>query len=308
MPLHIDSVSLPHDAELARSASELADRAAAADGVEAISERFRRGLTEESFGHCHLLARDDDGRVVGLLAAEGSQGELVVAPNARRRGVATALLGASGITEAWAHGDLEPARALARARGWRARRALLVLGVALGDDASAISSRAVLPEGFEALTLEDARGRYGEGHVLDAWLKVNNEAFSWHPEQGGWDRAQLERAMDADWFDPRGVLLLWDVAASQLAGFHWTKWHAAEPLPGAGPGAARDFGEVYVIGLADAYRGRRLGDALLDLGLAYLRGRGAETVILYVEGDNDAALKAYRRAGFEVVERHVVYS
>ena len=67
------------------------------------------------------------------------------------------------------------------------------------------------------------------------------------------------------------------------------------------------FGEVYVVGLADAYRGRRLGGPLLNAGPQRMTEKGAERVILYVEADNVPAVKAYERLGFDIAENHVVY-
>lgn len=312
----------------AAAARDLVARAAEADGFEALSEQFLLGLDDARLGHRHLTVTRD-GHLVGLAAADGESAELVVDPRARRAGVGRALVGKLGRTPLWAHGDLEPARAFARELGYGAQRELLVLAVA-GEtlsDAASVSFTApgvaeVGREGFLALDLAESERRFGRDAVLDAWLKANNEAFSWHPEQGGWDRGRLERAMEAEWFDAGDVWLLWrggdsvtatgdeDAAGGEgaesaegsvppLAGFHWTKWHG-------GP-AGEAVGEVYVIGLASDFRGRRLGDPLLEVGLEHLVRRGADRVILYVEADNEAAVKAYHRRGFTEAERHVVY-
>ncbi|WP_301200193.1 mycothiol synthase, partial [Corynebacterium stationis] len=146
--------------------------------------------------------------------------------------------------------------------------------------------------------------RFGKEHVEKQWLKSNNQAFSWHPEQGGWDIERLHRGMEPDWFDEEDVIFFWDVPADsaqqlpEMAGFHWTKWHD-EVSPG--------FGEVYVVGLSDDYRGRRLGGPLLNAGLQRMVEKGATRVILYVEADNEPAVKAYERLGFKIAENHVVY-
>ncbi len=85
--------------------------------------------------------------------------------------------------------------------------------------------------------------------------------------------------------------------AATLLGFHWTKVHA--------PGEAADeaVGEVYVLGVDPDAQGMRLGQALTDLGLAHLRGRGLHQVLLYVEEDNAAAVRLYESRGFT---RHAV--
>ena len=62
-----------------------------------------------------------------------------------------------------------------------------------------------------------------------------------------------------------------------------------------------------MVGLAADYRGKKLGGPLLQIGLRRMVEKGAQRVILYVEADNDPALKAYERLGFEVDEEHVVW-
>jgi mycothiol synthase len=42
----------------------------------------------------------------------------------------------------------------------------------------------------------------------------------------------------------------------------------------------------------------RLGRALTDLGLAHLRAHGLGQVLLYVEEDNEAAVRLYESRGF----------
>lgn len=290
--MDIRLLSLPGTPQ-ARAAHALLDRARRADGIAPFSEQFVLGLDDPRLGHRHAVATQD-GEVVGLLAL-GEEGELVVDPAHRRRGVATRLIDALPPAPLWAHGDLEGARGLVEARDMRATRRLQVLGIE-GEALERAAQAPKIPEGYALSDLEDLSARWGRDRVLERWLRANNEAFDWHPEQGGWDRERLERAMEVSWFDPRGVVFL--THGEELAGFHWTKWHGGEEA----------LGEVYVVGLAAGYRGRHLGDPLLRAGLFRLAQRGARRVILYVESDNRAALKVYHRWGFEVVEEHVVYT
>ncbi|KQB83960.1 mycothiol synthase [Corynebacterium lowii] len=289
--MNIRVLDLPGTA-WAPAARALTHRAEAADGVAPLSEQFLLGLDDPRLGHRHAIATEGE-EVVGLLAL-GEEGELVVDPAYRRRGVATALIDALPPAPLWAHGDLPAAQGLARSRNLEPVRSLLVLGIA-GEDLRA-AAELDTPEGYEFSDVEELSQRWGRDRVLGAWLRANNEAFDWHPEQGGWDRARLERGMEAEWFDPRGVKLL--TRGEELGGFHWTKWHEEE----------EGLGEVYVVGLAEAFRGRGLGGPLLRAGLHYLVERGARRVILYVEADNEAALKVYYRLGFRVEEKHVVYT
>ena len=62
-----------------------------------------------------------------------------------------------------------------------------------------------------------------------------------------------------------------------------------------------------MVGLASRYRGEGLGGPLMQLGLNYLTGEGSAQVILYVEADNQPAVRLYRHLGFAVCESHVVY-
>lgn len=121
----------------------------------------------------------------------------------------------------------------------------------------------------------------------DAWLRVNNRAFRWHPEQGGWDRATLGGRQDEPWFDPAGFLL--HEQDGRLAGFCWTKVHHHESAP---------LGEIYVLGVDPDFQGQGLGRELLLRGLEWLAAAGITTAMLYVYSDNLSALRMYEKLGF----------
>ncbi|MBI5734226.1 mycothiol synthase [Mycobacterium adipatum] len=254
------------------------------DGVAPVGDQVLRELVRDDTRH--LLARD--GRtVVGYLNLAPEMAEAVVHPDARRRGfgtelVRTALAAGGPQTRIWAHGDLAPARALAATLGLHPVRELLQMRRSLAD----------LPS-YQAA--HEIRGYAGPADDAEL-LRVNNAAFSWHPEQGGWTEADLDERRGESWFDPAGLFLAYE--GSRLLGFHWTKVH--------GP----TLGEVYVVGVDPAAQGRGLGAELTLRGLHHLADRlGPEAdVTLYVEGDNTAAVKTYRRLGFDVFSADIAYA
>ena len=275
-------------------ARDLLRRVAQHDGVEAFSEAFVRGLDG---GHEHFAVREGDALIaLAGLAPDGSA-EVAVDPAYRRLGHATSLitqlLSRRPDAGVWAHGNLPAAKSLAESLGLKVTRELLVMAV----EGEALTAIGAPGSTAQALTGQEGmrESSYAEaGDAEKQWLQVNNEAFHWHPEQGGWDIARLHAAMDTEWFDPAGVRFLFD--GERLAGFHWTKRHSDS------------LGEVYVVGIADAYRGRGLGDPLMRAGVEHLVAGGAQKVILYVEADNEPAVKRYKELGFNVAEQHVVYN
>ncbi|MDT5338949.1 MAG: mycothiol synthase [Mycobacterium sp.] len=269
------------------------DAAKATDGTAPVGDQVLRELPNDRTRH---LIAEVDGDIVGYLnlvsAADApAMAEVAVHPDARRRGIGSELIraglaeGGAG-TRVWAHGNLEPARATAAALDLVAVRELLQMRRPLGD----------LPP---VKVSDGVRLRTYEGSGDDAeLLRVNNAAFSWHPEQGGWSDADIAERRGESWFDPQGLFLAFDDQTGKLLGFHWTKVHGPE------------LGEVYVVGVDPEAQGRGLGATLTLAGLHHLADRlgPLAEVTLYVEADNSAAVKTYERLDFRVFAADVAYT
>jgi mycothiol synthase len=239
-----------------------------------------------------------DGELVGVAWRRGDDpAELYVAPRFRGRGygrrLASMALESGGV---WAHGTLPAARALAEALGIGPVRTLLQLRRDLTGP--------FVPELPDGVTIRT----FVPGRDDEAFLAVNARAFAWHPEQGRLDLAGLAAEQAEDWFDPAGFFLaVPEEEADRVLGFHWTKVHPIDPTPppDAAPGPV---GEVYVLAVDPSSPVRGLGTPLTLAGLVHLAGRGLDTVLLYVEADNEAALRLYRRLGFADYAADTVYA
>lgn len=277
---------------------QLIAAATRADGIAPVGEQVLRELPLQRTRH---LVATDGNRIVGYLnLAPGTDdappiAELVVAPDSRRRGIGASMVAAAidvagGDTRIWAHGNLESARASASALGLEPVRELWQMRRPLAD-----LPPATIPDGVRIRTY---RGTADDAELL----RVNNAAFAWHPEQGGWTPEDMAERRAAPWFDADGLFLAFDEKTQRLVGFHWTKVHLDRP----------GLGEVYVVGVDPGEHGRGVGKALTLVGLHHLAERLAgepdPTVMLYAEADNDAAVGTYRRLGFEVSGVDTAYS
>lgn len=267
------------------------------DAVPPVGEQVLRELGQQRTDH--LIATGAAGDLVGYLNLTPEMAELVVHPQARRRGVGSALIRAAlertaGGCRFWAHGTLAAAKQTAAALNLAPVRELMQMRRSLHDVPDS-----ELPEGLHIRTYA--------GAADDAeLLRVNNAAFVWHPEQGGWTDAEIDERRGEGWFDPDGLFLAFSRRPGEdpdrLLGFHWTKVHAEEP----------GLGEVYIVGVDPAAQGRGLGRTLTQVGVAWLArvlaGHDDPAVMLYVESDNTAAVRTYERLGFSVHSVDTAYA
>lgn len=93
-------------------------------------------------------------------------------------------------------------------------------------------------------------------------------------------------------FSPEDVILAGE--GGWAIGFCWVR--------AAGWGGATDDreGQIFMLGVDPAYRGRGIGKRLLLASLAYLKGKGLKAAGLFVDSENELALALYRSIGFEI--------
>lgn len=187
----------------------------------------------------------------------------------------------------WTRPDERIAATAIAAMGFGRVRSLYQLRVALPLSTEAVPTRSFDPD-----------------RDLTGLVAVNNRSFADHPDQSNQTETSFTDLMNESWFDPDGLRILDDPDGSgTMAGFCWTKVHPAgnyhEAFNNNGT-KANPLGEIYIIGLDPDFHGRGLGVPLVAAGLDWLTEAGTNEVLLYVESDNQPALRTYERLGFTI--------
>jgi len=249
-------------------------------------------------GYAHLDQTD-------LVA--GPSVELVVDPKFRGEGVGRQLLSkaieicGNGL-RLWVHGDQPAANALAISFGFEKIRTVLQMSRALTDIQQ-------LPNvNKKEVDQEIVIRSFLPGIDSDAWLSLNNRVFKDHPEQGGWQLADLNIRINEEWFDEQGFFLA--EINNKIIGSTWTKIHGshthqheADEESHAHPAT----GEIYITAVDQAYAGRGIGKVLTITALNYLKYQGLSNAMLYVDFDNKAALNLYQSLGFTQSSMDILY-
>ena len=252
----------------------------------------------------HLVIQKDK-QVIGYAHLDktdhvaGPSVELVIHPEHRGSGIGSDLLKSAieacgNKIRLWSHGDLPQARSLAESNNFIKVRTVIQMSKEL-TEVSPVNCdyqiRSFLPD------LDN-----------NAWLTLNNLAFTNHSEQGNWSEADLLISLNEDWFDEKGFFVSQD--KDQLIGFCWTKIHGGHShshSTGEDHHDHEPIGEIYVTAVINKYAGKGIGKALTITGLNYLKYQGLNSAILYVDSDNQAAFNLYQSLGFVESGRDVMY-
>ena len=189
----------------------------------------------------------------------------------------------------WGHHADAGCSALAESAGMQVSRALWQLALPLESVPRRFRSDA-LPDGVHVRA-------FAPGRDEDAVVELVCTAFPDHPENATWTLDDFDQRARQPWFDPSALLLAERSDDGALVGLHWMK---LEP--------ESHNGEVYMLGVAPEMQGHGLGRTLLLLGLEEMRRRGVTLAYLYVEAENEAAMRLYRQAGFRHEHLDTCYS
>jgi len=252
----------------------------------------------------HLVVQKDN-QVIGYAHLDktdqvaGPSVELVIHPEHRGSAIGSELLKSAievcgNKIRLWSHGDLLQARALAQANNFIKVRTVIQMSKDL-TEVSPINCdyqiRSFLPD-------------------LDnkAWLTLNNQAFTNHPEQGNWSEVDLSIRLNEDWFDEKGFFVAQD--KDQLIGFCWTKIHGGHSHSHSKDEDNHDhapIGEIYVTAVSNKYAGKGIGKVLTITGLNHLKYQGLNSAMLYVDENNQVAFNLYKSLGFVESGKDVMY-
>jgi mycothiol synthase len=240
------------------------------------------------------LVAIEDGRIVGVCTPR--MDDLTVHPDARRRGHGRRLAMAAR-DMARRRGDdrldlhvpmhLPASVAFAQALGMRYRSSLWQFE--LSPAAAAAVPAPVFPDDIVVRIWDDDIDT-----DFVAWTAFMTAAFEGHPTSMTWTPAVVEHVHAGPSFDASGICIV----AERDDPTRFVAFTRVETETEESGGL---LGEVGLIGVLPAWRGRGLGRALLRWGIAELRSRGVGRIVLAVEAANDRATALYRSHGFEPI-------
>lgn len=138
---------------------------------------------------------------------------------------------------------------------------------------------AVWPAGIEMRTLEESPVS------IETLNEAFNDSFSDHDHFSPSTVADTKDVMESDLHRADGMALAF--RGDDLVGFCRCTLYP-------------HMGEISVVGTVKRARGIGLGRALLRWGVRWMEGQGAQRITLFVDGENETALRLYRGEGFVV--------
>lgn len=290
----VDAVVL-HDHDQVHAALSLLDAAEASADAPLVDEAERVRLedlhdgtgTRGTHWHSVLATRADDAVGYAGVVLPDAPGELANGDVAllREHGDCSPVLAAlmasvealawrheAGRSRLWVRQSRDTDARCAADNGYVVDRRLQVLGRSLDPAPDPVDP----PDGITVRAVTEGD--------LDEVVRVLATAYEGTPD-GGWDRERLDARRTLEWYDDADLL----VAARDdgtLAGLHWTKRRG------------EGVGEVYNLAVDPAAQGMGLGVVLLVAGLRHLADVGQHEVLLWVDEDNERAVRLYAANGF----------
>ena len=246
---------------------------------------------EEVIGYAHIDLTDE---------IDGPSAELVIHPKHRNQKLGSQLLAevtkiAGDRLRLWSHGDSVNAQKMAENRGFKRVRTIIQMRRSLNDPIADINNSIEIRN-------------FLNGIDNDEWIALNNRIFKNHPEQSSWSNRDLDIRIREDWFDDKGFLVATE--NGKMVAFCWTKTHGGHSHKHADheeTHAHDPIGEIYIMGVDPDFSGRGFGGAITIAGLQHMRYQGIFSAMLYVDSQNESALKLYRGLGFTEWGRDVLY-
>ncbi len=245
--------------------------------------RFLDVLPGDPGGTIVALVGDD---VVGFTTPRSQ--ELIVHPAHRRQGHGTRLAAAA---RAHARARGEPKLVLSAPLGSEVAVAFLArLGFAYDSSLWLLRLPPETPVPPPAFAADILVRTYRMDEDIPAYAALINTSFVDHPSPLSVSAEMIRHVHGLPGFDPEDIALVAPRAEPE------------RPVAFCRCVVAREggvlSGEISLIGVLPAWRGRGLGRELLRWGVSRLRSLGAADVTLAVEARNELALGLYERTGF----------
>ena len=284
---------------------EIVTEASETDGARPFSEHVELHLRSGGDRRIiHLIAQNGNQKIVGYghldttdLVA-GPSGELVVHPEFRLKGIATEIISEikklikGQSLRLWSHGDIPHAQEFAKKLGFDSVRNVIQMRRSLFSPIKPFN----IPANYKLKQFDPQVD-------VDKFLNLNKACFVDLPDQSSWTKKDVELRISENWFSAKGFVLLIN-SNEEVVGFCWTKVHGQDHAHNEDDGHQHldhghdPIGEIYVLGVHPQEHRKGLGKALTLWGLNHLRRSGLDSAMLYVDSNNQKAIKLYEELGF----------